>query len=1333
MTETEFSMWDAPAEQITASRVLHTTALAKAAVEPLWPYLSAAKSLPEFESRLALSGDAMMRMIGEVIEDPSLPTDQMRVVATQSLVERFAAHQRDREAARAQKEAQRAAQRVQDAVANSLRAATAATVATAAYCPDCYKKKFGYEPDMGDDDSTFAPGTCANCGKSDGIVFTPDSSLLAQGARRTAAARNAEGTVVTTGSQWWLYGASEVEVDEVISDDEVVVRHLNSEDTETVHPFYLMADKDTIDRSAPGYETFRAGSRTAEWDMRTPEQGMYDSGYLNGKRDREGGYDPQGVGFGGPGEPQTDYERGYWAGYGLKESSRRIAGWPGAEKSEALTLKSGDYAKYKGEVVQVDEAIEDENRYVIRFLDGNDTVTVGREDLLKTDKDGTAIHGSLHTGPDPDRVPSEFKQASRHTSAEYDPNFDPRDTMTAPIGSPEWEQIMYDWGFSKGKNEPDLDWGGMDFRSHPGPFARGFRDAVDGKQASLHTAPGGGPHAPYNVERRGDKWVVVNDLGEVKGTHDSKEEAREQQKALYANVPGASEQAEKKAAAYEPTGETFTSPCDTCGQPVVFEWMKNEGGFRASEPVAPGSGSDHLSTWCAQHAPRRQSSATRKTADALQQAIRAGMMIGVPEFTHPDAMLPGFAYVVTEPGPNGARPTNRKTTDRAEANRWAEELLARTDWSPYTKSSAKVASIDKEAGEEWFLHGSVNGIVITGARHAAWTHENARHAFDHGWDVGTREASGQQVSADEHGSTNYAGAWNEGYREGMHHANSDTLDIRHSEPDWVAASLRTAAMGWVRDLGHDDDSAIAFALDTLGQRLRITFEDGDMEWGHFEKVPSGAPEWKGERNDYTFPIDFGAVMDMTRVSEPAPAGQGELFGKGPYDLTASRSAVAALLREVEAEKNVTCVSCGREFPRSEAYLRSNVGGDAPLAYCPECAGRMGWAPQHRYEKAATRSAVADLLESEAAFFHHPQRSNQPAPPMPGDQLSRMRSRDRAERTEEADTERRHDEYWDAHPEEAERHRQQNAASRRHTAEVECPECWGEGCRLCHGTGYIGDEPDDVGLPNGGYTSSRRQGASNPKMDDPDYAAGFKAGVDDADKARGFSLQNHPQSSNSSFAEGYYAGYDGWFTSDAYWLGTESSRRTAVNEDGYGSERYQRLDAPAKPDWVHDAWDEGKAPQEMLDQGRAAHEPENPFADTLTTIRQTALRMVGESEHSEVNPSDPGSNIEGFEQNNDFDRPTQPRTTRPRVMPGRTPESTNPPDFGDPAGEPAGHGHEHDYPGDPMYPTVAQRVHARVERLAAKVRMDNPTMPPEEARRVAARTVAAYPEMVSVQR
>jgi hypothetical protein len=46
---------------------------------------------------------------------------------------------------------------------------------------------------------------------------------------------------------------------------------------------------------------------------------------------------------------------------------------------------------------------------------------------------------------------------------------------------------------------------------------------------------------PWDVVRRGNKWVVLSKSGRVLGTHSSKKAAREQQKALYA-----SESREKK-------------------------------------------------------------------------------------------------------------------------------------------------------------------------------------------------------------------------------------------------------------------------------------------------------------------------------------------------------------------------------------------------------------------------------------------------------------------------------------------------------------------------------------------------------------------------------------------------------------------------------------------------------------------------------------------------------------------------------------------------------------------------------------------------------------------
>jgi hypothetical protein len=51
--------------------------------------------------------------------------------------------------------------------------------------------------------------------------------------------------------------------------------------------------------------------------------------------------------------------------------------------------------------------------------------------------------------------------------------------------------------------------------------------------------------APYYIREEGGKFKVVNREGEVKGTFDSKDAARQQQKALYVNIPDAPGKAEK--------------------------------------------------------------------------------------------------------------------------------------------------------------------------------------------------------------------------------------------------------------------------------------------------------------------------------------------------------------------------------------------------------------------------------------------------------------------------------------------------------------------------------------------------------------------------------------------------------------------------------------------------------------------------------------------------------------------------------------------------------------------------------------------------------------------
>ncbi|HEY0645649.1 MAG TPA: hypothetical protein VGD39_19695, partial [Nocardioides sp.] len=68
-----------------------------------------------------------------------------------------------------------------------------------------------------------------------------------------------------------------------------------------------------------------------------------------------------------------------------------------------------------------------------------------------------------------------------------------------------------------------------------------------------HTAPGGGEHAPYKLVEGDGGWYVENAKGERKNSEPkSKEDARQFQKALYANVPGAAESAQKAASFHDP-------------------------------------------------------------------------------------------------------------------------------------------------------------------------------------------------------------------------------------------------------------------------------------------------------------------------------------------------------------------------------------------------------------------------------------------------------------------------------------------------------------------------------------------------------------------------------------------------------------------------------------------------------------------------------------------------------------------------------------------------------------------------------------------------------------
>lgn len=90
----------------------------------------------------------------------------------------------------------------------------------------------------------------------------------------------------------------------------------------------------------------------------------------------------------------------------------------------------------------------------------------------------------------------------------------------------------------------------------------------DNRHAAVqHTAPGGGTHSPYRIEKHDDGFYVVNDKGERKNDdpHASYDEARQHQKALYRNVPGAAEKAAHKVAHW--VIAEMGDPADTAAAP----------------------------------------------------------------------------------------------------------------------------------------------------------------------------------------------------------------------------------------------------------------------------------------------------------------------------------------------------------------------------------------------------------------------------------------------------------------------------------------------------------------------------------------------------------------------------------------------------------------------------------------------------------------------------------------------------------------------------------------------------------------------------------------------
>jgi hypothetical protein len=115
--------------------------------------------------------------------------------------------------------------------------------------------------------------------------------------------------------------------------------------------------------------------------------------------------------------------------------------------------------------------------------------------------------------------------------------------------------------------------------------------------AVRHTAPGGGEHAPYEVREVDGGYAVFNAKGERKNEEPKSEsEARQFQKALYSNVPGASESAKaasRKVARWvlgeassspDVAGDTSQTQVDPMGAPPTPQSMEPGGAGSVAGP-----------------------------------------------------------------------------------------------------------------------------------------------------------------------------------------------------------------------------------------------------------------------------------------------------------------------------------------------------------------------------------------------------------------------------------------------------------------------------------------------------------------------------------------------------------------------------------------------------------------------------------------------------------------------------------------------------------------------------------------------------------------------------
>lgn len=1336
MTIEGLSMWDSPAEEITLSRVGHAKALAEAAVEPLWPYLSKATSQTEFEHRLALSDSSITRLLHEaVVVDYGQPVDEVKMIATEHLAKRF------EEALKAkQAEAER------EAVAATLRDALAADSGQCTYdsgsmygnthrCANKATHVVTYYNGSGP--ASKAPVCDRHLSAMMGRYPSDSTTSEKIASRHTAGAISWQGD--THMGVGYLSGkAANGDIFEVYS---------NSNANPTPCSWVNYGPKgDTGPNSGiaegHGFKSMQEAMADAEAHAAGTTASLHTAGdtaqvmaYPTCDVCKQNGVNT---------EARYDGKTvfGPWA-YMCKAHFQQVGTGLGTGKGQKLVLAPSSKSSAKTAA----DIGDDDLHYQLGYADA----LAGRHkaDIGDPQYDAGYAEGLTEAGQSvpvdvglSDPFPAIAAQRTAEDSWDKDPSGDR--VQRRRMG----ENGQWDWHGPEGTVTHSKGW-----RYHVkwDDGTESDHSALElgtKKKSSLHTAE---QNPPYYIEQKDGKWVVVNDEGHVKGTFDSKEQARQQQKALYANVPGAQQAAEDKHGEPKPKVQSSLTDPD----------------FQA--------GIERI----------KQSTDTQALRDMIAQNNRLrGQMGGRGEYADNLAQLDAQDKAAME---RLKELGDDKPRTAVQALLMAEAAVEQLVY--------KAPSADQDFSNEGPDVATINSLVGKYVRVVFYNEHGVATDYDSG--RFTTTPSGEVE-------------WSSDANDYTHPIDPDSIYsiTRLEEPVEVGHPQLFAAKQAVNvkcgNCGKVVNRSQAYVRGGL-----TTNEAGNTDWGQQAYCPECASDLGLAKKDAQVRVSalLGGATDEDVIEAEAMLEQAEaaFFHHPQSDNQSAHPNTQEL--DIQREREADQDSQRRQdnyysqhpnesrpqtdygsdtyhnqhqprplvLPGGSGAHQAGVQEDWPngVPYeCPDC---------HYYRNAKECTHCADRAKK-------PFRS-----PTPLDYIMHglFPSGATAAQHEAADGDIEQQMYqWGRETGEKVRNGLMDPLG----------EVWQDG----YGNPMEDWRKSDKSFPRGyrdgleGKSSSR---TAAEQVGDSEHGSDFRRFVPGAWPACkcGYNPKDNALL-NAHFAEHGFKEVDegGQIVRHP----VEGGRHQAVNENAYGTERYQNQPPTPRPDWITD-WDDDDtlATPEMTEQGMNAYvRKDNPLADTLTTVRQAALKIAADAESGwlaaarRVLANHQSEEVDGvlldaqtanllvqvysalsLENQPKFaawplpkaaqfawsrtsshtavDDAEIPRTTKPRQVPNSDqpdlvtvedqiiPPDPPPLDMADPEGvDPTVEMGSGDFGGeslappvDPLSPTVDQMVAARVAALSRQIIADNPQMNRDDARALAARTIATFPQMVSVTR